>query len=132
MSLVSSFMPRGLDRAGFVLSTACAVHCAVVPLVAGLLPLVGLGFLLDEVVETALLLVAAGLALASLAGGCRHHGQFRPLAMVAAGFALILLGRTWLAHNELWETLLVVAGALMVAGAHAVNWRLCCAPRSPA
>jgi hypothetical protein len=39
------------DRAGILVSGACAIHCAVLPLLAGLLPVVGLPHFTDERTE---------------------------------------------------------------------------------
>ena len=122
-------VPRGLDRVGFFMSAACAVHCALMPFVAGVLPLVGIGFLAGRTAEAVLVLAAAAIALVSLAGGCRHHKQRLPLLLVAAGFLLILTGRVLIRDPEVLEIALVVPGALLIAGAHLVNWRLCCVPR---
>jgi hypothetical protein len=117
---------RGLDRVGFVLSTACAVHCALLPLVAGMLPLLGLGFLATDAAEVGLLAGSAVIATWSLAGGCRHHRQPRPIVMMIMGFAAILAGRFAGADSELVEVAGVVAGALLIASAHLSNRRLCC------
>lgn len=121
-----SAVPTRLDRVGFFMSTACAVHCALMPAVAGLLPLIGLGFLAGEAAESVLLTCAAVIAVWSLAGGCRHHKQRRPIGMMVAGFALILIGR-FVPEVAPAETPLVVTGALLIAGAHLSNRRLCCA-----
>lgn len=123
---LAAVAPHGLDRAGVVMSSACAIHCALMPLAAGVLPLVGLGVLADPRTETLLVASAAVIALVSLAGGCRHHGRLGPLALVAIGFSLILSGRLWAVDAEWLESALVVAGALAVATAHLVNWRMCC------
>jgi hypothetical protein len=40
-----------LDRIGMTASTACAIHCAAVPLLITSLPLIGLGFLANPWVE---------------------------------------------------------------------------------
>lgn len=120
-------LPARLDRVGVFMSAACAVHCALMPFVAGLLPLIGLEFLAHDAAEITLLVCAAIIAAWSLAGGCRHHKQLRPIGMMVAGFGLILLGQTVAADAEVAEIGLVVVGALFVAGAHLTNRRLCCA-----
>jgi hypothetical protein len=123
----SSFArPRGLDRAGLIVSTACAVHCALMPLAAGLLPLLGLQFLAGETAESVLLASAAMIAAASFAGGCWHNRQARPLVLVVSGFGLMLLARTLFEDVRLAELTLSVTGAVMIAGAHLANARLCC------
>jgi MerC mercury resistance protein len=40
-----------LDRLGAAASLACAAHCAATPLLAGLLPLIEMGFLVSEQVD---------------------------------------------------------------------------------
>jgi hypothetical protein len=48
------------DRAGVVVvSTGCAIHCAVLPCVAGLLPVLGLHDFADEWVEWLIIGVVA-------------------------------------------------------------------------
>ena len=69
-----------LDKAGATASLACAVHCALMPLVVTLLPLVGLGFLADERTEWALL----GL---SAPAGVKQSGPRLPGTPKASGFA---------------------------------------------
>lgn len=121
-----SVFPQGLDRAGMVLSSACAVHCALMPSIAGLLPLVGLQVVASEATESLILGATLLLAVASLAGGCRHHRRMTPLLMVAAGFGSIACGRLLLEDLRWAEASTVVAGALLIGGAHMINWRLCC------
>jgi hypothetical protein len=76
------------------------------------------------------LVVAAAIASSSVAGGCRHHGRPAPLSMVAGGFVLILTGRLWLTSSAFLETILVTSGALAVASAHLINWRMCCSAQA--
>lgn len=64
--VTTSVSPQGLDRAGIVLSSACAVHCALIPFIAGLLPFVGLQFVASEATESLILGASLLLALASL------------------------------------------------------------------
>jgi hypothetical protein len=55
-----------LDRLGAATSLACATHCAATPLLAGLPPLVGMGFLASEQAEWVLIglsLSIGGLSL---------------------------------------------------------------------
>jgi len=126
MSKVRS-LPTGLDRTGFLLSAGCAVHCALMPFAAGALSLMGVGFVASPTTEAVLITTAAGVAVLSMAGGCRHHRQIRPVLLTVAGFASILLGRTLAAEHSWPETIAVVTGAMAIASAHLVNWRLCCA-----
>lgn len=119
-----------LDHAGMTASLLCAAHCALLPTLATLLPLVGLGFLANETTEWLLLAVAATLGLSSLCLGFRRHRSRRALVVLSAGLAL-LAGGHMLEHLELGEfgVALVVMGGVAVAVAHWVNRRLCLACR---
>lgn len=131
MSRVRS-LPKGLDRVGFLLSVGCALHCAAMPLIAGLLSVSVVGTSVAETTEGGLLVVAAATALASMLGGCRHHGQLRPILLMLGGFALVLAGRTLAPEGSMLEVLTTVTGGAAVASAHLANWRSCCAHPAPA
>jgi hypothetical protein len=115
-----------LDRVGATASLLCAVHCAVLPLVVTLLPLVGLSFLADERVEWMLVGLSAALGITSLCLGYREHRSRRALGVLGIGLALLALGRILEGqHIEPWGVPIVVAGGLTMAGAHLLNRRLC-------
>lgn len=118
------WLPAGLDRAGVLVSAGCAVHCALMPFAAGVLSMAGVGFVASEATELALLAAAAVLAAVSLTSGCCHHRQWRPIALMLLGFALVLFGRGWAPEGSP-ETMSVVAGGVLVASAHLANWRMC-------
>lgn len=114
------------DKAGMTASLACAVHCAAMPLVITLLPLVGLGFLATAWAEWLLVGISALLGVGSLCLGYREHRNSRALAILSVGLALIVLGRIIeeRAHT-LWGVPLLVFGGCVMAAAHWVNRRLC-------
>lgn len=128
-----SFATR-LDQAGLIASSLCALHCLLMPLAVGLLPLFGLSFLADEQTEWALIGVALFVGVCSLIPGFwYHHRKLPPLIVFAIGVALILLVRLWLENFPLLELLGVVLGGVLLAAAHALNLRycrLCCLPSS--
>jgi hypothetical protein len=121
---------EALDNAGMTASLMCAAHCALLPIVVTLLPVVGLGFLAHETTEWMLLGLAAALGMSSLCLGFRRHRSRRALVVLSAGLALLAGGRM-VEHLEVGEfgVALVVLGGLTVAGAHWVNRRLCLACR---
>lgn len=102
------------------------------PLLAGLLPLWGLGRLADENTEWLLIGVALLIGLCSLLPGfLRHHGQWQPLAIFAAGAGLMLSARFGLEEESPLELFGIVAGGVLLAAAHALNLyhcRRCCLP----
>lgn len=117
---------RRLDRAGATASLACAIHCALMPLVITLLPLFGLAFLADNRVEWALVGGSAILGSTSLCLGYREHGNRRALAVLAVGLGLLAAGR--IAESQkagAWGVAIVVIGGVMVAASHLINRKLC-------
>jgi hypothetical protein len=112
-----------IDRAGTAVSLACAVHCAAVPLLIGVLPLVGLQFLAHGAVEWALLFVATVLAIASCCWGVRRHGR-RRVAFAFASALLLLIGGRFVVDSA-HEWIPMVAGGVLLAASHVLNHRLC-------
>jgi hypothetical protein len=96
------------------------------PLLAGLLPVVGVGFLASEQTELALIglsLSVGGLSL--LPSYARKHRQWRPLLLFAFGASLIVAVRLCMEEGSRLEAPAMVIGALLIACAHLVNRRLC-------
>lgn len=113
---------RALDRLGASLSFACAIHCALQPLLLALLPLIGLGFLLDERLESIFLACSILLASATVISGWRHHRQPQALPLLGAAVVLIIASR--LPGLAFAEVPLAVSGALGIMSAHLYNLRL--------
>ncbi|WP_074547204.1 MerC domain-containing protein [Dyella sp. AtDHG13] len=112
------------DRVGTVASFLCAIHCAALPFVLALLPVLGLGFLADHAFERGFVMFASALALFSLISGYRHH--HRPLALLLAlpGLALLIIGVTFAEKYSIGlHSVLVTCGGLLVAAGHFVNLR---------
>ncbi|MGQ5702630.1 MerC domain-containing protein [Sandaracinobacteroides sp. A072] len=117
-------IPDGLAAA---LSSLCLLHCLLMPLGVGLLPLFA-GLSADalegpEWLHWALLLMALPFSIHALWKGLENHGRPAPARMAALGFTLMAAGA--LAHgHHLLEQLLTVGGGLMIAWAHWRNWKL--------
>lgn len=124
--LVSPLSGIDLDKAGMTASLICAVHCAAMPFVITLLPLVGLGFLANEWVEWMLIGLSAVLGISSLCLGYRSHRSRRALAMLSVGLALVVIGHIAEKRTEgIVGVGLLVLGGCTVASAHWINRRLC-------
>jgi hypothetical protein len=124
-----------LDRLGAAASLACAAHCAAMPLLIGLLPLVRLGFLAGHLTEWALAALSIGIGSMSLIPSyARKHRQWRPLLLFAFGASLIIVVRLLAEECSRLEAPAMAVGALLIACAHMINHRLCrsCAACHPA
>ncbi len=115
-----------LDRLGAAASLACAAHCASMPLLVGLLPLIGLGFLADKQTELALVGLSMGAGCLSLIPSyARKHRQWQPLLLFIFGASLIIVVKLLAEEGSRMEAPAMAFGALLIALAHVVNRRLC-------
>jgi len=111
-----------LDALAAGASLACLVHCLVLPLLIAALPMLGPVLDLPESFHRYALLLAVPASTVALAAGYRRHRAKSPVLPGMAGLALLALGA--FAASPPAETALSVAGSLLVAGAHLLNWRL--------
>lgn len=112
-----------LDSVGAAVSIACAIQCTVFPLLIGILPLLGLGFLAGDRVEKSFLITSIVLAVGGFSRGFRYHKQFYIFLFLIAGLALIFTGRIWV--DRTLELPFVMSGTLLLASVHVLNRRLC-------
>lgn len=115
-----SSISRRMDGFGACLSSACVIHCVIMPLVVGGLSVSGLGFLADERIESALFTLAIALALASTALGWRTHRRVPVVLGFAAALVVTVVGRV-LGEDELIGRTFMIAGALAIATCHLVS-----------
>ena len=110
------------DALGIAASLACAIHCAILPLLLTSLPIFGLNIIDNTGFEYFMIFLAFMIGSYSLWHGYRkHHHSTTPLLIFAFGFLFLLAKQIW--HNyQYW--LLPVAVILIVA-AHINNYRSC-------
>jgi hypothetical protein len=111
------------DSAGLVLSGVCLVHCLAAPALVALIPAFtfGMSHQMDRLVHWGLLLLAIPISLWTLRQGLKSHGQRRWLLVGLLGLSLMLGGVLvhTANHQEIWLTM---AGVLILAAAHVMNW----------
>lgn len=111
-----------VDRVGATASLLCAVHCALLPFVLALLPLIGLEFLAGHTFERVFVACAATLASASILFAYRRHRRPQALFLMLPGIALLLFGvAVDLDVHVVFHTVAVVCGGVLVASAHVTN-----------
>lgn len=110
------------DAAGIVTSVACAIHCAILPLVLQSLPILGVNIIDNVGFEYFMIFLAACIGWYSLWHGYRkHHHKLSPLIIFTLGMALLFAKQIW--HNyQYW--ILPFAVLLIVVG-HVINYRSC-------
>ncbi|HKU36606.1 MAG TPA: MerC domain-containing protein, partial [Polyangiales bacterium] len=115
---------RALERAATWLSLACAVHCLVMPLAMGVLPLLGASQVSDlsPGVELLLSVLVVGTASIGVFWGYRRHRDARIVTATGIGVAAYLLGHLF---EDSWPGVaLAVVGALVLAASSFLSARL--------
>ncbi|KAA9020804.1 MerC domain-containing protein [Sphingobium limneticum] len=111
-----------LDGLALCASSLCTLHCLGLPLLFALLPAFASRIDPGESFHLVMLALAVPTSLFALVQGRRRHGGWAPLPIGIAGLTLMGVGAL-IAEDALAETLWTVAGSLMLAGAHILNWR---------
>jgi 4-amino-4-deoxy-L-arabinose transferase-like glycosyltransferase len=110
------------DALGIAASVACAIHCAVLPLVLSSLPLFGVNIINNVNFELIMIALAFGIGFYSLWHGYKkHHHKVYPMILFGAGISLLMLKQYF--HSYLLS-FLIPAVLLIVAG-HWTNYRAC-------
>ncbi len=110
------------DRFGAFLGLLCAIHCLAVPLLLGVLPAVGLGFIVAHEFDLTIIgiaLVFAGLAARS---GYRAHGDKRIVMGFVAAVSLLAFGHL-LGEDGLAGRIPSIIGGFSLAALHIINLR---------
>jgi hypothetical protein len=119
-SMKSLLKSGQLDQLGMGASIACAIHCAVLPIVVTSLPLIGLEFLANTWVEITMIFFSALIGTWSIGGSYSKHKKRLPMILLLSGFSLIATGHfAW--HQV--ESILIPLGGFTIAAAHFINWK---------
>jgi len=115
------------DKVSIGLSTLCAIHCLVLPLLLLLLPsLVGTQ-LASEAFHSWMLIAVIPTSIYALTMGCKKHKRLQFLVIGMSGLVL-LSSPVFLGHeivNEFSEKILTLLGAGLMVLAHWMNFSLC-------
>jgi len=110
------------DAVGISATLACAVHCALLPLVLSSLPLFGINIIHNLFFEAGMILLALLIGSYSLWHGyLRHHHRSLPLMLFISGMIFLML-KQFMVNNEKW---LLFPAVIFIITAHFLNWRFC-------
>lgn len=108
-----------LDVMGATASFACAVHCAAVALLLGVLP--ALSVMSAQWIDWAFLAISTLIGIAALGPGFRRHRLIAPLLLFTIGIGLLILTRVLRLQPSVPEMLLVLVAATCLIMAHWKN-----------
>ena len=110
------------DAMGIGASLACAIHCAVLPLILSSLPLFGVNIIHNIFFEVGMIMLAMLIGSASLYHGYKkHHHSLLPLGLFTVGIGF-LVAKQFIPSLEYWFLLPGVTGIIT---AHLLNYRDC-------
>lgn len=107
---------------GIATSLACAVHCALLPLIASSLPLFGVNIIHNQVFEWSMIGLAFLVGSYSLFHGYqKHHQSLKPVLIFSLGFVFLITKQFF--HD--YENYFLLPAVLLIVGAHYFNYRFC-------
>lgn len=110
------------DGLGIATSLACAIHCAILPLVLSSLPLFGVNIIHNPFFEWSMIAIAFAVGSYSLFHGyIKHHRSLMPIIIFATGFVFLLTKQFFHEH----EFYFLVPAVVLIISAHYMNYRLC-------
>lgn len=110
------------DAMGIATSIACAIHCALLPIVMSSLPVFGINIIHNSFFEWGMIVLAFVVGSYSLFHGyVKHHRSLIPVLIFSTGFIFLVLKQLY-QPLEYW--FLTIAVTLIII-AHLYNYRLC-------
>ena len=110
------------DALGIATSLACAIHCALLPILLSTLPVFGINIIHNSFFEWGMIALAFMVGSFSLFHGyVKHHRSLLPVFIFSIGFLFLVL-KQFVAPLE--YGFLFIAVSLIIA-AHFYNYRLC-------
>lgn len=108
-------------RISAILAIACAIHCALMPLLISVLPLLGMQFMGSHAFEIGMMGLGIGFGIYGVARAYQRHRRWLPSQIVASGSLFVVIGLFF--APEAIEPFFVSSGAVMIGIAQIVNIR---------
>jgi hypothetical protein len=110
------------DALGIATSLACAIHCAILPLMLGTIPILGINIVNNEGFEYLMIFLALAIGAYSLWHGYKkHHHSLTPLLIFLTGIGLLFAKQVW--HTmQYW---LLPLAVILIIAAHLLNYKAC-------
>ena len=110
------------DLLGIATSVGCAIHCALLPLVASTLPIFGINIIHNSYFEWGMIALAFVVGSYSLFHGyIKHHRNTLPVLIFSAGFIFLVLKQFFSQQ----EYLFLAFAVCLIISAHILNFKYC-------
>lgn len=118
--MVRATTPKIVDATAVTLSGLCLLHCLALPVIISVLPAAVKG-LESEIVHQVLVVLAVPLALSAMMSATRQRLGGLAIGLLAFGSICLALGAFYEPLHD-YETLLTVAGAILLSAGHISRW----------
>lgn len=139
ISKIKHDLALNLDMIGFSASTICAIHCALMPFLLAILPLIGFGFITNPFFEFIFISISLVVGIFTFKHGyLNHHKKIYPFALFVTGLIIVLSGHfifeshehipakinfaNLFSQNLIWISAPI--GALLIGISHFINRKL--------
>jgi hypothetical protein len=110
------------DALGIGASLACAIHCALLPLLMASLPVFGANIIHNMAFEIGMIGLTLCIGSYSLYHGYKkHHHSYLPLTLFLAGFIFLVLKQFFVTYH-IW---LLIPAVILIVAAHFLNYKFC-------
>ena len=110
------------DFFGIATSVGCAIHCALLPVIASTLPVFSINIVHNAWFEWGMIMLAFVVGSYSLFHGfIIHHRNWTPVLIFSGGFVFLVL-KQFFPHQE--YVFLALAVCLIIS-AHIINYKYC-------
>lgn len=110
------------DLMGIITSVACAIHCAILPVILTSLPLFGINIINNSSFEWMMIGIAFMVGCYALLHGYRrHHKSWKPLLVFTLGFIFLISKQFFYKY----EFLFLAPAVCFILYAHFLNFRYC-------
>jgi uncharacterized membrane protein len=121
-NLIARMFRINYDALGIAASVACAIHCAILPLLLSSLPFFGINIINNSNFEFLMIFLALLIGLYSLTHGYKkHHHKALPIVLFSMGISLLFLKQLY--HNYL--LVFLIPAVILIVSAHWINFRSC-------
>lgn len=110
------------DALGITASLACAVHCAILPLILTTLPLFGMDIVHNKAFEYGMIALAFLIGVRALYHGTKHHHKSNmPVLLFSTGITLLVFKEIW--HD--YSLYFLIPAVFLIVYAHYLNYKKC-------
>lgn len=107
---------------GIAASVVCAIHCAVLPMTAAIMPaFISHSIMHNNYFEWSMILIAFVIGSYALSHGYKkHHHSLKPISIFSIGF-IFLAAKQFSSYH----LILMLIAVCLIVWAHLMNFRLC-------